>query len=68
MSDQWKYDVRDSLEAVEDLVKRLGLPSREAERLREVVARYPMRITPHVLGTIRYQGDPTNRLRVQNRQ
>ncbi len=58
MSDQWKYDLRDSLEAVEDLVQRLGLPSREAERLREVVARYPMRITPHVLSTIRYQGDP----------
>ncbi|MFZ5875956.1 MAG: KamA family radical SAM protein [Nitrospirota bacterium] len=58
MSDQWKYDLRDSLEAVEDLVKRLGLAPREAERLRDVVARYPMRITPHVLGTIRYPGDP----------
>lgn len=58
MSEQWKYDVRDSLEAVEDLIGRLGLTPHEAERLREVVARYPMRITPHVLGTIRYKGDP----------
>jgi lysine 2,3-aminomutase len=58
VSDQWKYDLRDSLEAVEDLIARLGLSPHEAERLRDVVARYPMRITPHVLGTIRYKGDP----------
>jgi lysine 2,3-aminomutase len=58
VADQWKYDVRDSLEAVEDLIGRLGLTPHEAERLREVVARYPMRITPHVLSTIRYKGDP----------
>jgi lysine 2,3-aminomutase len=58
VSDQWKYDVRDSLEAVEDLIGRLGLAPHEAEGLREVVARYPMRITPHVLSTIRYKGDP----------
>ncbi|HET8761466.1 MAG TPA: lysine 2,3-aminomutase, partial [Nitrospiria bacterium] len=58
MSDQWKYDIRDSLEAVEDLIGRLGLTPHEAERLREVVARYPMRITPQVLSTIRYKGDP----------
>ena len=58
MTDQWKYDLRDSLEATEDLIERLGLSTREADRLREVVTRYPMRITPHVLKTIRYQGDP----------
>jgi lysine 2,3-aminomutase len=58
VSEQWKYDVRDSLEAVEDLIGRLGLAPHEAERVREVVARYPMRITPHVLSTIRYKGDP----------
>ncbi len=58
MTDQWKYDLRDSLEATEDLIERLGLSTREADRLREVVTRYPMRITPHVLKTIRYKGDP----------
>lgn len=58
MTEQWKYDLRDSLEAVEDLITRVGLAPREAERLRAVVTRYPMRITPHVLKTIRYQGDP----------
>lgn len=58
MTDQWKYDLRDSLEAVEDLVQRLGLDRHEAERLRDVVSRYPMRITPHVLSTIRSKGDP----------
>ncbi len=58
MTDQWKYDLRDSLEAVEDLITRLGMTPREADDLRAVVARYPMRITPHVLKTIRYKGDP----------
>lgn len=58
MSDQWKYDLRESLEAVEDLIARLELTPQEAEPLRAVVSRYPMRITPHVLKTIRYKGDP----------
>lgn len=58
MSDQWKYDLRESLEGVEALVTRLGLPVRDADQLRAVVARYPMRITPHVLKTIQYKGDP----------
>jgi len=58
VTDQWKYDLRESLEAVEDLINRLGLSPQEAERLRDVIARYPMRITPHVLKTIRYKGDP----------
>ncbi len=58
MTDQWKYDLRDSLEGVEDLIARLGLTPYEAEQLRTVVTKYPMRITPHVLKTIRYKGDP----------
>jgi lysine 2,3-aminomutase len=58
VSDQWKYDLRDSLESVEELITRLGLTSQEAEQLRDVVSRYPMRITPQVLKTIRYKGDP----------
>lgn len=58
MTDQWKYDLRESLEAVEDLIARLGMTPREADELRAVVARYPMRITPQVLKTIRYKGDP----------
>lgn len=58
MTEQWKYDLRDSLEAAEDLIERLGLSLAEADRLRGVIARYPMRITPHVLKTIRYKGDP----------
>jgi lysine 2,3-aminomutase len=58
VTDQWKYDLRDSLEAVEDLIARLGLTPFEAEQLRTVVTKYPMRITPHVLKTIRYKGDP----------
>lgn len=58
MTDQWKYDLRESLEGVEALVTRLGLTGRDADQLRTVVARYPMRITPHVLKTIRYKGDP----------
>jgi len=58
VTDQWKHDLHDSLEAVEDLIARLGLTPHDAEQLREVVTRYPMRITPHVLKTIRYKGDP----------
>jgi lysine 2,3-aminomutase len=58
VTDQWKYDLRESLEGVEALVTRLGLTGRDADQLRAVVARYPMRITPHVLKTIRYKGDP----------
>ena len=58
MADQWKYDLRESLEAVEDLIQRLALSPPEADMLRTVVDRYPMRITPHVLKTIRYKGDP----------
>jgi lysine 2,3-aminomutase len=58
VTDRWKYDLRESLEAVDGLIARLGLSSQEAERLREVIARYPMRITPHVLRTIRSKGDP----------
>jgi len=58
VTDQWKYDLHESLEAVEDLIGRLGLAPHDADQLRAVVARYPMRITPHVLKTIRYKGDP----------
>jgi lysine 2,3-aminomutase len=58
VTDQWKYDLRESLEGVEALVTRLGLTGRDADQLRTVVARYPMRITPHVLKTIRHKGDP----------
>jgi hypothetical protein len=49
VTDQWKYDLRESLEGVEDLITRLALTPHEAELLRAVVMRYPMRITPHVL-------------------
>jgi len=58
VADQWKYDLRESLEAADDLVQRLALSPSEADALRTVIERYPMRITPHVLKTIRYKGDP----------
>lgn len=53
--EQWQQDLRNSIDDVETLEAVLGVP---ADEVREIVAQYPMRITPHVLSTIRSKGDP----------
>jgi len=52
--DQWQQDLKDSISDVETLEKVLGVP---AESVRDVVARYPMRITPYLLKQIKKKGD-----------
>jgi len=54
MTEQWQRDLRNSIDDVETLEKTLGVP---ADSVRDVVAKYPMRITPHVLSTIKSPGD-----------
>jgi lysine 2,3-aminomutase len=52
--EQWQKEIRESIDDVETLEKLLGVP---AEEVREVVEKYPMRITPHVLKLIKEKGD-----------
>jgi lysine 2,3-aminomutase len=52
--EQWQKDIRDSIDDVETLEKVLGVP---AEEVRDIVKEYPIRITPHVLKTIKEKGD-----------
>lgn len=52
--EQWQKDIKESIDDVETLEAVLGVP---AEEVREVVEKYPMRITPHVLKTIKHKGD-----------
>lgn len=52
--EQWQKDIRDSIDDVETLEKVLGVP---ADAVREIVKEYPIRITPHVLKTIKEKGD-----------
>lgn len=53
--EQWQKDLRESIDDVETLERVLGVPINE--ELREIVEKYPMRITPHVLKTIKEKGD-----------
>ncbi|MBI3358377.1 MAG: KamA family radical SAM protein [Nitrospirae bacterium] len=52
--EQWQRDIKDSIDDVETLEKVLGVP---ADAVREIVKEYPIRITPHVLKTIKKKGD-----------
>jgi lysine 2,3-aminomutase len=52
--EQWQKDIKDSIDDVETLERVLGVP---AEEVREIVKEYPIRITPHVLKTIKEKGD-----------
>lgn len=52
--DQWQQDLKNSIHDVETLEKVLGVP---AESVREIVEKYPMRITPHILKQIKTKGD-----------
>jgi lysine 2,3-aminomutase len=51
----WQQSLNDSLSRPEELAARFGI---DARPLRQVAARYPLRITPHYLGLIREVGDP----------
>ena len=51
----WKTQLAQSLITPEQLAARFGI---DAEPLRAVAARYPLRITPHYLGLIEKPGDP----------
>lgn len=51
----WIRKLADSITAPEDIPSRLKV---DREGIREVVRRYPMRITPYYLGLIREPGDP----------
>ena len=53
--EQWQRSLADSMDSPAQLAGRFAV---DAERLQEVAARYPMRITPHYLGLIREAGDP----------
>lgn len=44
--EQWQKDLKDSIHDVETLEEVLGVP---AESIRDIVEKYPMRITPHIL-------------------
>ncbi len=52
--EQWQKEIRESIDDVETLEAVLGVP---AEEVREIVDKYPLRITPHVLKTIQRKGD-----------
>ncbi len=51
----WKSQLAESITTLEQLAKRFGI---DAEPLRAVTARYPLRITPHYLNLIEKPGDP----------
>ncbi len=51
----WKSQLADSITTPEQLAERFGI---DPEPLRSVVARYPLRITPHYLNLIENPGDP----------
>lgn len=51
----WKQQLADSITTPEQLVEHFDV---DLQSLHAVVARYPLRITPHYLGLIRAQGDP----------
>ncbi len=51
----WKSQLADSLITPDQLAERFGI---DPEPLRAVVARYPLRITPHYLDLIEKPGDP----------
>jgi len=52
--EQWQKDLKASIHDVETLEKELGIP---ADSVRDIVDKYPMRITPHVLALIKNKGD-----------
>lgn len=52
---QWQRQLARSITSAEDLAARFGV---DPSPLREAARRYPLRITPHVLGLIREAGDP----------
>ncbi len=54
MIEQWQKDIKDSIDDAETLEKVLGVPASE---VREIIEKYPLRITPHVLKTIQTKGD-----------
>lgn len=51
----WKKELAQSITTPEQLSERFGI---DPEPLRAVVARYPLRITPHTLSLIKEVGDP----------
>jgi lysine 2,3-aminomutase len=52
--EDWQRSLQQSLTHPDELAESFGI---EAAPLQEVVARFPMRITPHYLGLIRAPGD-----------
>lgn len=53
--EKWQKSLADSIDSPAQLAGRFNL---DVEPLRSVVARYPMRITPHYLSLIEEMGDP----------
>lgn len=51
----WQQRLKESVTAVDELAQRFGI---DPEPLREVVARYPLKITPGYFNLIRQVGDP----------
>jgi lysine 2,3-aminomutase len=60
----WKSQLAESLTTPDQLAAHFGV---DPEPLRAVVARYPLRITPHYLNLIEHPGDPIWRQSVPDR-
>ena len=60
----WKWQFRNRITHVEDLIKYLPLKDSELARLKLVTTRYPVAITPHYLSLINPQ-DPDDPVRKQ---
>lgn len=60
----WKWQFRNRITTLEELVKHIPLSPKEQERLRLVISRYPLSISPHYLSLIN-PNDPDDPIRKQ---
>jgi lysine 2,3-aminomutase len=56
-SEQWKKDLKDSIETIEELAQHFPFLENKKE-LEALVERYPLRITPYFLKLMKEKGDP----------
>src|SRR3989339_601410 len=60
----WQDQVKNTITSVEELSKYILLTPKEKDELQKVVAKFPMRITPHYLGLINLK-DRNDPIRLQ---
>lgn len=58
--EQWKKDLKESIESVEELSQHFPLAENK-EELEALVKQYPMRITPYLLNLMKEKGDSISR-------